>query len=487
MVEFDIYNDIAKRTNGDIYIGVVGPVRSGKSTFISKFMNELVIPSLVDNKKAVAIDEMPQSASGKTIMTTEPKFVPANACEVDFDGAKAKVRLIDCVGYLVDGAVGYMEEDKMRLVKTPWSSEDIPFDQAAEIGTKKVIQEHSTVGIVVTSDGSFTDIDRNAYSVAEERVVNELKNLGKPFIIIMNCKNPSAQKSLQEKKNLEDKYGVTVICENIENMNKLKLVEVLKCLLLEFPIRSFDIELPAWMKLLPPSNALIGSLLKKIKECSSKLSSMKSFDCIEDVFINSEEFNAPTQVTQDLAKGKAKLCVEAKNGVFYKALSDECGEDICDELSLLNYVKTLADAKQNYAKLKNALSCAESGGYGVVSPMFSETELTEPEVVKKTGGYSVKMMAKAKSLHIIRADIETEVNPVFGSKEQCEDFVEMLKSKDEETCWDTGVFGKPLKEIICDEVSKNSQSLTDNVKFKLRKTINRAVQEKKSNLFCLLI
>ena len=487
MIEFDIYNDIAKRTNGDIYVGVVGPVRSGKSTFISKFMSELIIPNISENKKSVAIDELPQSASGKTIMTTEPKFIPASAVEVDFDGAKAKVKFIDCVGYLVDGAIGHEENDKIRLVKTPWFDEDIPFDKASEIGTRKVIAEHSTVGVVVTTDGSFTDISRDSYKKAEEKVVSELKALKKPFIVIFNTQNPNSQKAQAEKRALEEKYGVTVLCENVENMDKGKLVNVLKSLLLEFPLRSFDINLPEWMQVLPPSNRLIATLLDEIKACSKNISSMKSFELIENSFINSQSFNPATDVSLDMARGRASLSVSAKNGVFYKVLSDECGETVENELQLLNYVKSLTEAKQNYTKLKNALQTAESTGYGVVMPMFEETTLDEPEVVKKTGGYSVRMKAKAKSLHIIRADVETEVNPVYGSKQQCDDFCDMLKNADDEACWDTGVFGKPLREIIADEVSQTSSSLGDNVKFKIRKTLTKAVNEKKSNLFCILI
>lgn len=487
MFDFDVYKDIAQRTNGDIYVGVVGPVRTGKSTFISRFMEELVIPNITGAQKSVAVDELPQSASGKTIMTTEPKFVPAKAATVELDHAVANVRLIDCVGYLVQGASGYEEENKPRLVKTPWSDEEMPFETASEIGTRKVITEHSTVGIVVTTDGSFTDISRENYEKAEERVISELKSIGKPFVIFYNTSEPTSKKAQAQKRELEEKYGVAVVCDNALSMDKSRLMEVLKCLLLEFPMRSFDIGLPKWLEALPPSNRLIASLIDQIKAKADKVTTMKSFSMIEDMFVDNETFEEPSDVSLELASGRAFLNIRAKNGVFFKVLSEECEENIDSELVLLNYVRELSDAKKNYAKLKGALECAESTGYGIVTPSFDETELTEPEVVKKTGGYAVRMKAKAKSLHIIRADVETDISPVYGSKKQCDDFVDYFKNSEEDVCWNTAVFGKPLHDIIGDEVAQSSSALGDNVKYKLRKTLTKAVDEKKSNLFCILI
>lgn len=487
MVEFDIYKDIAERTNGDIYIGVVGPVRSGKSTFISRFMEEMVIPNITGSKKTVAIDELPQSAGGKTIMTTEPKFVPAEAVNVGIDNAVAKVKLIDCVGYLVDGALGHEENEKPRFVKTPWSDQPMEFGEASEFGTRKVINEHSTIGVVITTDGSFTDIPASNYVTAEKKVVSELKALGKPFIIIFNTLNPGDKSAQKRAKEMQDEYGVTVICDNVQKMDKAHFTDALERLVLEFPLRSFDVQIPKWLQALPVNNKLIAGLIDKIRSKLQCLNSMKSFSEIENLFLECDNFEPAESVSLDMGSGKASLAIEAKSGLLYDVLSEECDEKISDELDLIKYVRGLSEAKKNYVKLKGALECAEASGYGVVSPIFEETELSEPEVVKKNGGYSVRMLAKAKSLHIIRADVQTEVNPVYGSKKQCEDFVEMIKADDCSCAWNTEVFGRPLSDVVSEEVSQNSGSVNDSIKFKLRKTVNRAVNEKKSNLFCILI
>lgn len=487
MLEYDIYKDIAERTNGDIYVGVVGPVRTGKSTFISRFMEELIIPNISGSKKSVATDELPQSAHGKTIMTTEPKFVPSEAVRCKFGNADCKVKLIDCVGYMVSGALGWAEDDVPRMVKTPWSQEEMPFDKASEIGTKKVIEEHSTVGVVITTDGSFTEIPRADYEQAEAQVISELKSLNKPFVVVFNCQNPTSKQAVQQARSLEEKYGVTVICENVLTMDKSRFADIIHSILLEFPLKSFDVELPGWLGVLSSNNQLIQGLIANLSECSKRVTTMKSFCEVEKTFATSQVFNPISQVEMDMAKGKIKISLSVKNGVFYKVLSDECGEVIENELQLMQKLKDFISAKNNYDKLKSAIECAESTGYGIVQPTFAETELSEPEVVKKTGGYCVRMQARAKSLHVIRADLNAEVNPVYGTKKQCEDFVEYFNNADEENQWETGVFGRPLSAIITEEVGQNSCRLSDGVKYKLRKTVTRAVNEKKTNLFCILI
>lgn len=487
MNKYDIYNDIAQRTSGNIYIGVVGPVRTGKSTFITRFMQEMVLPNIESAKLNETTLELPQSAQGKTIMTTEPKFVPSKGVSLTIDKMQANVRLIDCVGYLVSGAIGNEEEEKPRLVKTPWNDEPIPFEEAADIGTKKVINEHSTIGIVVTTDGSFTDIPRENYVDAEEKAINELKILGKPFVVVLNCQDPDSKKVQKIQSEMEAKYNIPVIASNVMTMDKSKFSAILETVLMEFPMCSFDVVIPEWMCALTKDNRIIEGLLTKLRENSMNVSSMRSFKDIETMFDDSDVFEPCDDLSFNMAKGVAKICLKAKKDVFYKVVSEECGENIVNEIELMQYVKELSEAKKNYVKLKGALECAESTGYGVVSPIFDETELSEPEVVKRAGGYSVKMKAKAKSLHIIRADIQADVTPVSGNKKQCDDFVEFLNNCDEGERWQADVFGKPLSSIICDEVSSNSQGLGDNVKYKLRKTLNRAVNEKKSNLFCILI
>lgn len=487
MKEFEIYEDIAKRTDGDIYIGVVGPVRTGKSTFITRFMQELVIPNITDKKKKVAIDELPQSAQGKTVMTTEPKFVPAQAVPLKLDKSTAKIKLIDCVGYLVDEALGQKEDDKFRLVKTPWQEDLMPFDKAAEYGTKKVICDHSTVGVVVTCDGSFTDIPRSSYLDGEERVILELKKLNKPFIVLLNCQNPFSEQAQNIKKSIEEKYNVGVVCNNVTTMTKEDFKQVLESILMEFPLRRIDLNLPKWVATQNPESPLIKKLIATLKEHFDDVGNMRSFEKIENLFIGTEDFEDYSKVNLDTSCGRVSLELKTKPEAYLQAISCECGEDIKSEFELMNYIKELKEAKLYYSKLKGALECAQTTGYGVVNPVFDETELTSPEIVRKMGGYSVKLKAKAKCLHIIRADIETDINPVYGSKAQCDDFVEYISKNDDGKLFEADVFGKPLKDIIAEEVAKNSQALSENMKFKIRRTLTRAINQKKSNLICILI
>lgn len=485
MFEFDVYKDIATRTNGDIYLGVVGPVRSGKSTFISRFMTELVIPNIEGNSKSVAETELPQPASGKTIMTTEPKFVPSEGCKVNFDGAVCSVKLIDCVGYMVDGAIGTEENGLARKVKTPWFDEPLDFSVASEIGTKKVIEDHSTCSVVITTDGSFTDINRKNYEVAEEKVILELKKLKKPFIILFNCQNPTSKTAKETCLGLEEKYGVSVVCANVLTMEKQNFTEVIKSLLMQFSIRSFNVEIPSWIQSLDSDNRLIAQLIEKTMQSSTNLTTMKSFCEVEKALGEIEGFLPAVNVEMDMAKGVATVTLMPEESLFYKVLSNECGESFNSQLDLINYVKSLSATKSTCEKISCALEECDRSGYGIVQPCFENTELSEPQIVRKSGGYAVTLKAKAKSVHVISSDVETEINAVYGSQAQCQDFVDFFNSQSPEKCWDTPVFGKKLSQIVSDEIVNNS-TVNQNVKIKLKRAITRAVNEKKNNIFCIL-
>jgi len=492
MEKYDIYKDISVRTGGDIYIGVVGPVRTGKSTFITKFMENAVMPNISNKlQKKIATDEMPQSAEGKTIMTTQPKFVPANAVKVTLKNkATANVRLVDCVGYLVEDASGYEEDGKPRLVKTPWSEDSIPFEKAAEIGTEKVIKDYSTIGIVVTTDGSFTDIPRESYVSAEERVINELTELKKPFIIILNTVSPESEKTQRLAVELEQKYGVSVINKNVSTLNLDDIGEIMEKVLLEFPMCSMNVEIPNWMRALPPDNRVIKALISKIKDSSTSLSKMRDFSQMNAVFCEEDDFDCLNLTELKFDKGEACYEVKAKDGLFYKVLSEESGEEIKDEFQLLTKLKEFSVANREYSKIKDAMAGAETLGYGVVVPNLSELELGKPSLVKKGGNYGVKLRATAPSYHIVKVDVSAEVSPLVGSEKQGEELVNFLMEKYEENpeeMWNTNVFGKSLKDLVTDGLSGKVNGVPDDVKGKLRKTLSRIVNENHGGIICILL
>lgn len=482
-MEYDIYGDIAERTGGDVYIGVVGPVRTGKSTFITKFMEEIVLPNMASDKKTVAVDEMPQSASGKTVMTTEPKFVPSQAVKIKVGNKTAKVRLIDCVGYVIKGALGAEENGKERLILTPWQKNAMPFSEAADLGTKKVICDHSTIGIVVTTDGSFTDIPREAYRTREEEIVKELKSINKPFIVIFNTKTPDDKATKRTCAELTESYGVSVIPADVLNIKKQGLEEILGKVLEEFPLRVIDLYIPEWMQILGGESELITKTVSKIKEASKSVFKMKDCRFIEKTFDDSDVFEPVEDTTLDMANGRATLNCKAKNGVFFKALSETAGEEIGNETSLISYVKNLSEAKENYDKIKTALMEAESDGYGIVNASLNGSVIGEPEVVKKSGQYSVKFKVDSKSLHIIRADVSQEVEPCFGSKEQCENFVALMEKEG----YNATVFGRSVYEIASEELNKKCMRLPENIRGKLKRVVQKAVNENKSTMICFLL
>lgn len=492
MEKFDVYKDIAKRTNGDIMIGVVGPVRTGKSTFITRFMNLLVTPNITPKgKRQIAIDEMPQSGSGKTITTTEPKFVPSEAVKIAIKNKMvAKVRLIDCVGYIIDGVLGDKENEEPRLVKTPWSKEPIPFEKAAAIGTEKVIEEHSTIGVMVTTDGSFTDIPRENYVKAEEKVVKKLQECKKPFVIILNCKDENSKQSISLASELTNKYGVATIPLNVENVDEDGILKVLECALMEFPLKSFDVRLPDWMQALPSSSELIKPIIDVVRETATVADKMKHHKLIEQAICSLDSVKCVEKECVYPGEGKAEYVVCPKEELFYKTLSEFACEDINSELSIISYVKGLKDAKENYKKLKDALYEAQEKGYGIVIPEESDMALKEPEVIRQGGRYGVKLKANTSCLHLIKVNLDAEVSPISGTEKQCKDFADFIKEEYEENpdnVWKTDVFGKPLSYLVTDEIAEKISSMKSATKNKMRKTVTKIVNEGKGRVICIVI
>ncbi len=492
MEKFDIYKDIAKRTGGDVYIGVVGPVRTGKSTFITRFMNLMVTPNISGkNKKMIAVDEMPQSADGKTITTTEPKFVPSEAVKISVKGkGQARVRLIDCVGYLVDGAIGSTENDEPRLVKTPWSDNPLPFEEAAATGTEKVIKDHSTIGILVTTDGSVSGIPRQNYEKAEEKVVRKLKEANKPFVIVLNSTNPESAECNEIAASLTDKYGVKVLPANVKEIDEDGLGEILESVLMEFPLKSLDIKLPEWMRTLPPSNETILNIIGAVKEISAVTEKMKDYKLIEDALSGVDGIKRVENATAYLGEGRAEYSVEPENDLFYKMLSQVAGESVSDERQLMSYVKELAVAKENYEKIKDALKEADEGGYGIVIPEETDMTLGAPEVIKQGGRYGVKLKAETSCMHLMKIRLDAEVSPISGSEKQCKDFADFLKNELDETpekVWKTDVFGKPLSKLISEEMALKLSAMKNETKNKMRKTVTRIVNEGRGGVICILL
>ena len=488
MENYSVYEDIANRTGGDIYVGVVGPVRTGKSTFIKRFMETLVIPLAAESERAVMTTELPQSAAGKTVMTTEPKFVPAKAAKISVaKGAEAAVRLVDCVGFAVEGVSGFEEEGNPRLVKTPWQEESMPFEQAAEIGTQKVIREHSTIGVLVTTDGSITEIPRSAYLEGEERAVSELKAIGKPFVIVLNCKKPEKQSAL--KNSLEEKYGASVVAVNVETMTETDIQEILQKALFEFPVTSIDVRIPAWLQSFDEDNATVASLLTSLKKVAPTLVKMRDCFALESLFDEDADFINPVALKMELGRGRVEMNVEVKEDLFYRMLSEECGETLANELQVMQYVRSLAGVKRGYDKIKDAFAEAEKNGYGIVYPTEADYELQKPQLIKKSAGYGVQFKANAASYHIVKVDVSGSVNPIIGTKQQGEDFIDdTLKNYDEgaEKVWETNIFGKSLRSLVEDELAGKTNAMPIELRRKMRRTVTRIVNEGKGNVFCIL-
>ena len=492
MENLSLYQDIQSRTDGDIYIGVVGPVRTGKSTFIKRFMDLLVIPNIENEyQKERAQDELPQSAAGRTIMTTEPKFVPNEAIEITLDdNVRFKTRLVDCVGYLVNNAIGYLEDDVPRMVKTPWSDEEIPFETAAELGTAKVISEHSTIGILITTDGTITDIPREDYIKAEERVVSELKALNKPFVIVLNSEDPNSDYALELARKLEDKYGVSVLPTDCSNLSIEDINNMFGKLLYEFPIEQMNISFPRWVEALGDDHWLRKELFAEIKDAFSDISVLKQISGSLSAISSTEIINSTTLNEINLGNGNVSINIALKEPLFYQILTETTGVQVADEGDLFSCLTSLAQTKREYDKISYALEEVKAKGYGIVTPSAEELILDEPEMVKQGSRYGVKLRAKAPSIHMIRADITTEVSPIVGSERQSEDLVTSLLSDfetDPKKIWESNIFGKSLHELVNEGLQNKLYRMPEDAQLKLQETLERIVNEGSGGLICIIL
>ncbi len=491
MEGFNVYKDIQDRTNGEIYIGVVGPVRTGKSTFIKKFMDTVVIPHIPDGlQRERAIDELPQSSAGRTIMTTEPKFIPEQAVDVQIDeDASFRVRMIDCVGYIVPSAIGYIEEDQPRMVRTPWFEEPIPFNMAAELGTKKVITEHSTIGLVITTDGSISDIPREEYEEAEERVIDELNQTGRPFVMLLNCVEPESQESQALAARLAEKYGIPVLAVNCIDITEQDIRDIIASLLYQFPVREVSFELPGWITSLETDHWLLAEVLSTLKAscgihkmCQVKgmLESMKS--CVSIKSVNVQRI--------DLGSGRGQAELVFDQSLFYRILSERTGLGIQDESDLMAQLVEMTSIKRQYQRLQQAYEDVQQTGYGIVMPDVEELTLEEPKILKQNGKYGIRLKAPAPSIHMMKTQIHTEITPIVGSEQQSEELVMYLLKEFEEDpakIWESNIFGKSLHSLVNEGLHNKLYRMPEDAREKVRETIERIINDGCSGLLCIIL
>lgn len=487
---YDIYKDISERTKGEIYIGVVGPVRTGKSTFIKRFMDLMVLPKIEDvHSKERTIDELPQSAQGKTIMTTEPKFVPKEAAKVQLaEDVEVQVRLIDCVGFMVDGATGHLEEGAERMVKTPWFDYEVPFTQAAEIGTQKVIKEHATIGIVVTTDGSFTELPRDSYLQAEERTISELKRLGKPFVVLLNTPKPYGEEAMALSGDLSQKYQVTVLPVNCEQLRKDDILHILESILYEFPVARVDFFMPKWVEMLESSHKIKASIIENAKNILQNISYARDIRGL-DLAPMGEYIKRMKLDKVDLARGRVKVLMEVDESYYYENMSELTGVPIQGEYQLISMVRELAQMKQEYGKVASAMEAVRQKGYGVVTPQLDDIEIQEPVLIKHGNKFGVKIKAQSPSIHMIRANIETEIAPIIGSEEQANDLISYIKDSREggDGIWQTNIFGKSVGELVEDGIRSKITMMDDESQIKLQETMQKIVNDSNGGLVCIII
>lgn len=486
---YDLYHDMQERTKGEIYLGVVGPVRTGKSTFIKRFMEEMVLPNMQDeNARLRARDELPQSAAGKTITTTEPKFVPSEAARITLnDDIAVLVRLVDCVGYMVEGAAGHMEENEERMVKTPWFEEEIPFTKAAEIGTDKVMNDHSTFGIVVTCDGTIGELAREAYLPAEERTIMTLKGLQKPFMVLVNSKKPLGEEAGALCREISEKYQVTALPLDCEQMRAEDIHRLFGKMLESFPIDSIDFYVPKWLELLPEENELKQNLLSAIKVILPKYTTIADVlqkpIIVESVYLKESLVDAV-----NMADGKVNVKLLPCEKYYYELLTKLLGENIADESDLMEKLAELSAMKQEYVKVKDAVNTVRLRGYGVVTPNREEITLNKPELIKHGNKYGVKIKATSPSIHMIRANIETEIAPIVGTKEQAEDLIAYInKSGEQQDCWDTNVFGKTVGQLVNDGISTKVALIGEESQMKLQDTMQKVVNDNSGGMVCIIL
>lgn len=486
---YDLYNDIRERTGGEIYIGVLGPVRTGKSTFIKRFMEEMVLPYMEDeHARTRAQDELPQSAGGKTITTTEPKFIPNEAASVVLNGdIEVSVRLIDCVGYMVEGAAGHMEEDTERMVKTPWFDYEIPFTQAAEVGTDKVINDHSTIGLVITTDGSFGELPRAAYKEAEEKTILALKRLRKPFLVLVNSQKPYSEDARKTAAEISGKYDVSAITVNCEQLKKEDINVILENVLYEFPISSIEFYMPKWVEMLSNDNRMKQDMIEKVKIL------MRDYNTIHDVLekpveLESEYIRRCKTDSIRLSDGVIKVQLDVEETYYYEMLTEMVGETITDEYQLISRLKEFADMKHEYAKVLNAVNMVRMKGYGVVTPDKEEIILEKPELIKHGNKFGVKIKASSPSIHMIRANIETEIAPIVGTQEQADDLIHYINQADmEKGIWDTNIFGKTVEQLVNDGITAKVAVIGEESQIKLQDTMQKIVNDSNGGMVCIII
>lgn len=490
----DIYKDIASRTGGEIYIGVVGPVRTGKSTFIKRFMDLFVLPYMEDGPlRERTIDELPQSSQGKTIMTTEPKFIPQNGVNIRMDdNTDVKVRLVDCVGFVVDGANGHMEGDKQRMVRTPWFAEEIPFEDAAKIGTLKVIKEHATIGVVVTTDGSFGEIDRRSYIDAEERTIAEMEETGKPYIILLNSERPYSSETEEMRMALEEKYHRPVIAVNCKQMQKSDIVHILESVLLEFPVTTVEFYIPKWTEMLDNEHPVKKDLITYGMNWLERVAKMRDlYDDAGEVISCGDETSMCIPFIRKIhtSNGTVELRMDVDDSFYYDYLTGIAGEPITSEYQLIHLIQNLANKKQQYEKVEDAMNSVNARGYGVVAPALSDITMEEPELITHAGKYGVKIRATSPSIHMIRANIETEIAPIVGNKEQAEDLITYIKDGEysADGVWSTNIFGKSLGDMMEDGIRDKISKMDDECQTQLQNTMQKIVNDNNGGLVCIII
>ncbi len=492
MEERNIYHDISQRTNGDIYIGVVGPVRTGKSTFIKKFMDTVVIPHMEsDYQRDRAVDELPQSASGRTIMTTEPKFIPEKAVTVRVDDSAAfDVRMIDCVGYIVPSALGYIEDDQPRMVMTPWYEEPIPFNMAAEIGTRKVITEHSTIGLVITTDGSISEIPREEYEEAEERVIRELQEIRKPFVVLLNCLEPDTEEARVLAAALSEKYRVPVMPVSCLDMDEEEIRSILAKILCEFPVREIQIEMPRWIASLEKGHWLREAVFTALREAGGSISRVRELSGMVRQVCGCEQIQQAELSSVELGSGLAKIQLQLSPNLFYRILGEKTGIEIHDEGALFRSLQELSAMKREYEKIRQAYEEVKETGYGIVMPDIDELTLEEPEIIRQGSKYGIRLKAAAPSIHLMRTQICTELTPIVGSEQQSEELVMYLLKEFEESpgkIWESNIFGKSLHELVNEGLHNKLYRMPDDARNKLRETIERIINDGCSGLICIIL
>jgi len=492
MTNTSMYQDIAMRTEGSLFLGVLGPVRTGKSTFIKRFMETQVIPNIENvYRRERAIDELPQSGSGKTIMTAEPKFVPEEAVEVTLDdGASFSVRLIDSVGYMVKGAMGQFEDGVPRMVMTPWFDEEIPMAEAAEIGTRKVITEHSTIGIVITTDGSITDIDREDYIEAEERVIRELKELGKPFVVLLNAADPRSERALAISEEISQKHAVSCIPVSCLTLGEQDIKEILKAVLYEFPLTEMDFFLPAWVDALEMDHPIKSSIFSRVREAAGHLGHVREVRSALHLVEEAEEICEAKIEAIDLGRGIARIGLNLPRELFYTTLSAQSGFSIGDDGDLLSLLRTLSEVKRSYDKVSKALESVYETGYGIVMPGMDELILAEPEIMRQGGRYGVRLKANAPSIHMFKVDIESTVSPIVGNEKQSEDMVNYLLDKfqgDTSKIWESNIFGRSFHELVNEDLQAKLERIPEDSRKKFQETLQKIVNEGSGGLICIIL